>query len=522
MFLKRIWAAHPLWVLVALGFCSVALYGWFPVRYGLTTHLTWQRGGWFAPMSADLQSLWIHLGVLGALTGLYSLALRLPWPSRPSPATLALGGAVIGIGWLAASFLLLGATPSGDSHDIYDYLYRGRLFTEQGISPLAVAPEDAPRQSFFYYTAWKKYVDTYGPLWEYTSAGVSRMVRQNPWLGGWAGMDGVICPQLEPDCAGILAYVTGYRLWALFLTLLSGGLVFVIVQHHNPAHTLPALIAWFWNPLLVFAIALGGHNDALMLLLILIAFLAWQRGWWLTGILALFLAAHVKLTALIWGPLFAFWLWRQRGLPKTLGLGVLALGLGLPLSWALYQPLGGWQTLSRMLHERTLFVANSPWQLLDNWLRLGLGWSTSAARRITTGAPTYLFGLVGLGLPIWLYWRRRIEREDATAQLWVGATVISLLYLLVGSFWFQHWYVTWVLTSAVLLPARGFTRTVLPWLCFGALASNILYDTLSRLPVFLVSTPVLHVLVVTAIWLPPLLAAGWLRRSPFMVRKTLH
>ena len=50
---------------------------------------------------------------------------------------------------------------------------------------------------------------------------------------------------------------------------------------------------------LVATTAMGAHNDLLMLVAILAALLLFQRQHWMWGLLALALAAHVKLTALL-------------------------------------------------------------------------------------------------------------------------------------------------------------------------------------------------------------------------------
>jgi hypothetical protein len=69
--------------------------------------------------------------------------------------------------------------------------------------------------------------------------------------------------------------------------------------------------------------------------------------------------------------------------------------------------------------------------------------------------------------------------EEAHLKLWRALTAISMWYLLVGSFWFQHWYVLWALASAALMPDSQFTCSLLPWLTFGALLSNVANDIYS-------------------------------------------
>jgi hypothetical protein len=90
-----------------------------------------------------------------------------------------------------------------------------------------------------------------------------------------------------------------------------------------------------------------------------------------------------------------------------------------------------------------------------------------------------------------------------------------MLYLLVGSFWFQHWYVLWALAPAAILPDSLFTRSILPWLTFGALCSNVAMDFLLA-GVMKTSPPIVgYILVVMIIWGPALLAAI----SPALIRK---
>ena len=445
----------------------------------------------------------LHGGVLSLSKG---FILRTSATSAKSAFLLPL---VVVLVWLAASFVLLWATPSGDSHDIYDYIYRGRLQVEKGISPLAVTPADAPRMAFYAYTAWKKNVDTYGPLWEYASGGVSWLVGR--WLHGVDGFPSgrADCPQSPAACSALMAWVTGYRLLAILLTGLAGWLIHALVKREHPAWALPGLLVWLWNPAVLLSSALGAHNDGLMVVLLLAAFLAAQRKGWMWAFLLLGLAAQVKLTALIWMPVLGLWLWRQIGFRRALLAGISGVALLLPLSWLLYQSLGGWETLPRMLSERVLYVANSPSQFIDRLLPLlGYRFPKESVLFWIIRVPSYAFALLGVGIPAWLLWRKRLADWGVQPQLWALALVASLLYLTVGSFWFQHWYVVWAVVPAALLPWSRFTRWVLPFVCLGPFAANIVAGALSQLPVMILSVIGLTGLVVAVIWLPGLLAGS--------------
>jgi hypothetical protein len=66
--------------------------------------------------------------------------------------------------------------------------------------------------------------------------------------------------------------------------------------------------------------------------------------------------------------------------------------------------------------------------------------------------------------------------------LWRGSAAVTLAYLLIGSFWFQHWYLLWVLAPAALLPANRWALTFLPAYCLGALWSDLANIFLRALP----------------------------------------
>jgi hypothetical protein len=117
---------------------------------------------------------------------------------------------------------------------------------------------------------------------------------------------------------------------------------------------------------------------------------------------------------------------------------------------------------------------------------------------------------------------RGSEHDDAL--LWRGCGAVTLAYLLVGSFWFQHWYLLWVLAPAALLPASRWTQTLLPAYALGALLSDLANSFLLFLPsrpftatqvsaisVIMQVLPLLGVLALSLLWRRwrPLLVGGW-------------
>ncbi|HEU5098240.1 MAG TPA: hypothetical protein VFU22_04440, partial [Roseiflexaceae bacterium] len=441
----------PLALLVGLSLISALLYALvlrapFPLAEGLAHPLaSWASLAGFAWRAG----LALVCGY-ALLTGYYMFALRLAARIAPRGKRALL--ILIGGGWLLSSVVLLGAYP-GESLDIFDYLFRGRLQVALGVSPLATPPALFADQLFYPHVNWTTYVDTYGPLWEYASNAVATIV----------GAIACDCP------ASLASYVLGYRLLAIGLAGICGVLIYTITAYRSPQLAPAALLAWLWNPLLLTATAVGAHNDMLMLLLMLAAVLLFQRQRWLLGLLALTLAAHVKLIALLLLPVLGLWMAGRCGWRRALRISCVVGALTLVLSWLLYAPLGGWATLPRMLSERVRLIANSPSFLIYWVLQTYAGWSEVAAWRVTTQAATVLFFILA-GLLLVRFWAaigNAPESDDSV--LWRGGMIIMIAFLLVGSFWFWHWYLLWVVVLAALLPTSRLTTTVLPICCLGAL-----------------------------------------------------
>jgi hypothetical protein len=133
-----------------------------------------------------------------------------------------------------------------------------------------------------------------------------------------------------------------------------------------------------------------------------------------------------------------------------------------------------------MLAERSKFFANSWWRILYHQLIYRWDWSKESARQLSTVMPNALSAVGTIVIPLWMFnfrprrWRREMHtHNEGEVILWRALTAVSLFYLLVGSFWFQHWYVLWALAPAVLLPDSRLVRFTLPWFAFGAMSSNM-------------------------------------------------
>jgi hypothetical protein len=217
---------------------------------------------------------------------------------------------------------------------------------------------------------------------------------------------------------------------------------------------------------------------------------------------------------MIWMPLFALWVLRKWGWRKAVSTIAGSLAIGLVVSWLLYIPFDGWGSLPRMLHERTLYLANSIWQVIYTYLYKQQGWQKENVLRLTTELPTLIFIAAAVLISLWMLnyrpkrWRRLNDPlADDDQLLWSSLAKLSLLYLILGAFWFQHWYVLWVLAPAALIPGSTLTRNVVPWLSFGTLSANLAQGfLLESVPKEKPRTGV-YSLTFVLIWGPALIAA---------------
>lgn len=478
-----------------LALASSALYAGLAALYPLASGLLQPRLNWAQLADGSALLALAHVGFYIALTAIYLAAIN----DARKIEMASLTGLVIG-GWLLFSLVALFAFP-GESADVFDYVFRGRMMTEYGLSPLNATPFEIKGMLFHRYVSWSEWVDAYGPLWEYASAGVSWLVGQVASPAELLVRINQTCEVQPAVCALLTKYVTGYRLLAMACTGVCGALVWSIVRRQSACIAPLALLMWLWNPLVIVSTAVGAHNDALMLVFILLAIWLVQRQHWLLGLLAVFAAAHVKLTALLMLLVMCLWLWRCIGLPRAIAVTALAIAIALPVSFALYAPLGGWATLPRNLYERTLLSTNSLGELLYLALRDGGDLSRGAAQQIVARVMPLAF-VIAAAPALWRFMRTDPGGLGDLRGLVGASLIIVLLYLFLGSFWFQPWYLTWPIALAALLPQRRRLATSMAVLSGSALCAAVVSSYLRAPSPPVIAPWAIGALTVAIIWLP--------------------
>ena len=209
--------------LVTAAAASLGLYLLLAFRYPLEPSLATPRASWASMVEATGLSATWHIAIYLGLTLLHLVILNLLSPSQQEHTVLPrLQVIVILVTWLACSVVLMMVAPAGESHDIFDYIFRGRMMTEYQANPLVDVPAEFDLSTpYARYLAWRKNVDTYGPIWEASSAAVAVGVRQVAhWLDWW-DEDQPVCPRSPGSCRLLMMYIAGYRLLAISLTGVS-------------------------------------------------------------------------------------------------------------------------------------------------------------------------------------------------------------------------------------------------------------------------------------------------------------
>jgi MFS family permease len=260
----------------------------------------------------------LMIGALGVIaTGYITMlsALRaLPEARRPRLRGL------LGLALLFSLPLIL--LPNLLSGDIYSYISFGRIATLHAGNPFVDPPGSFRHDMYLQWVNWSAVPSVYGPTWIYLSILLTVLV--------------------ESVHSSVLVYVLAYKLLALLLHLLSGALIWAILWHWKPEQRSWGTALYLLNPLALIEFGGNGHNDALMIALILLGILFHLRGQWLWTVVAFTLAVLTKWIALPLLPLYGLLLlagarqWKRR-----LQYAAGCLGMFAGLTAALYLPY--WQ-----------------------------------------------------------------------------------------------------------------------------------------------------------------------------------
>jgi hypothetical protein len=214
---------------------------------------------------------------------------------------------VLGVGILCA-IALIGLYPM-TALDVVLYVVRARLWALYDASPMLALPANYPQDPYIRFAGeYIKEPSPYGPLWE--------LIAQTPIRLGVLDIAG-----------GVVAMKVITLISYIAMAVLVGWYARQETSRHSVSG-LTAMTFFALNPLVLMQVMGNGHNDMVMLALMTLGLVLWQRDRWAGAAFAITLAALVKISGLILMPLFGIAVlaaapdWRTRVLR---GLGIASI-----------------------------------------------------------------------------------------------------------------------------------------------------------------------------------------------------
>ncbi|MGE3270898.1 MAG: hypothetical protein AB7P40_19250 [Chloroflexota bacterium] len=464
--------ARPLWAGAAcltgavLAFTLYAAFtGPLPLEEFCTRNRpTWVLGLFTTPKYTAVTGL-TFLAAFLAMTGLYGLAL---WLARRVKGRLAwtvmlVGLPVVFVAVLAPGYPVL-------SNDIFKYVFDGRILAVYGENPFVRVPADYPDDRFYDLVYWKAVVNAHGPIWRIMEAASAQ-------AGGDRCVNAILAMKVWP----ILAYLG------------TIGAVFLMLRPSGSSVALTGTLAYAWCPLVLLEALQNGHNDVVAALPVLLAVWAARSARWHLAVVLVAVGFLVKPLAALAGPFLLVAAWKHSSAARR--QAIVGVGAASLLVAAAYAPFfAGLQTFQGM--ERSGIFSASPGELAVIALE-GAGWPLDRAMMVARLLANGGFLLVA-GMAILALWRGRLALVAALAAAFFG-------YLLLGSQWFNPWYLLWLVPLAVLAPGWRLRALALAFAMLAPLTYLLQYD--ARLVVPFVFVPV----ALLAVWWRS--ALGWPLRA---------
>ena len=328
----------------------------------------------------------------------------------------------LGVGLNMATAFTLPLT----SADVLMYAAYGRI-QRQGLDPYTITPAEIFRQSYDPVLVWteRPWQDTpsvYGPI-----ASASQWLAN--MLGGESMHDVVFWLQLM--CV---------------IPFIVIGLVVVKLAAGDAALQTRAVLFTLLNPLLIWSVTAGAHNEGLTLVFAIVGLLFMRRSAFLTGIF-IGLAGAVKVSLVYYG-LAMVWGYRHDW-RKVVALGAGAL-IPIVLLYGLFAP----QALFAAARN-TGYISGGSWA---PWLSSALAWviPESLARSITGWLGWVGLFVIGWMLSRVLPWKAlpgaTVPAERDPLTITVRTAVILCTAWLVTSPYTLSWYDLIVWVPLALLP----------------------------------------------------------------------
>jgi alpha-1,6-mannosyltransferase len=298
------------------------------------------------------------------------------------------------------------------SQDVYSYMAHGYLAEVPGSNPLlrsarmAMETDIGPRLAALGWTG-EAGITPYGVLWTRLEMAVMHATHDVGTARlAWKGL------------ALLASFACAFCIWQF-------------AGRTAPASQLTATLAYLWNPLFVVEFAGEGHNDALMVALVLASLVAAAARRPVAAGIALLLGVLTKYVPLLLAPPHLVYEWRTgRDAARLARAVVLALGVAAGIAAALYAPIWAGADSLRGLAQRAESSSSASLFGIANWILIRSPLHPVAGR----------LAMVLLMLPTLAFVLWRSARIADAGSLARGCAWISFAYLLGAAPDYWPWY----------------------------------------------------------------------------------
>ena len=322
------------------------------------------------------------------------------------------------------------------SSDVFDYIVYGRLPVVYHANPYVSAIGEYPTDVFYNMTCWKSAVSVYGPAWSLLSI--------------------LYVALLEAVRAGPALYVLVFKLSSALCHLASGALLWKILTRANVRTRAFSTAVYLFSPLALIEFAGNGHNDSLMIALVLLGIHLAQRDRWAGASLAFTLAVQSKFYAL---PIFCLYVcylwWRAADLRASWRAAFSAVAIFSVVSFILYLPFGLHQTtilapfygvaaqgMTKSLAEFIVYKSDFKIETLPVIGGLFVGNRQYDVQHLVL----FLTFVLCVALAV---------RARSLSKTVSGMAYFAFFWTTVGATWFMPWYLTVPLALAPLSGSRA-------------------------------------------------------------------
>jgi hypothetical protein len=341
--------------------------------------------------------------------------------------------------------------------DMFSYAMYSHIAGVLQVNPYTSIPSWFPDVRIFHWIhpIWQNAPSIYGPAWIDLTLPLARAVAN------------------ASEVDKVLAYKALVNLVHLF----GVGCLAYVVHRLRPGRVHEAVVLWAWNPLIVFEFGGNGHNDAVMVSVMLFGLALYVSSTRWLGLVAVTVSMLLKMTSLFLLPYYAMaWAREQSTWLRFFGVGVLAAATVPVVIVAFYWPWwAGIDTISPIINWSSGPMYNNyvpdslAFYLTGRDLAQGVGpmdptlalegWRTT----IKNVAKVIFVGWCAVEL-----WRVRGALGIAGA----GARVM-MIFLLAVNTWVLPWYFSWPLALAIVVGWESTTAKVL--VAFSLSAPTVMY-----------------------------------------------